>query len=142
MNITKFDSVNAGEIHREMLTAVQSVAQKYGIKIRQGGGQFDLNKCTLRFDLTADSDDAQKIAFATACGQYGCKPEDFGRRAIINGLEVELIGFNRSRPKFCVLCKSVKEGRNICYADTVLAKYFHTGFPVEPVRVATVKNWN
>ena len=48
--------------------------------------------------------------FVRACGVYGLKQSDLGRKEIIAGIKYELVGLAPRSPKFPILAKRVDNG--------------------------------
>ena len=131
--ITQFDSKNSNAIHEEAAALLAPLAEKYGIKITRAGGSIKGNCVTLKFDFTATSEESEKLQFAKDCQLFWAKPEDYGRVATINRVEVKLIGFAPNRSKFPIKCRSTGDGNVMLYTEEVLHKYFHTGRAPQPV---------
>lgn len=133
MNISILDTKTTTALQTEMAEALQAIAAKYGIRIAANGGAIKAaDSATLSFSVRLTSDESVRAAFVAGCAIYDCKPEDFGRVATINGVEVRLVGFEFSRAKFPVRCQEVKGGKFKLYTRDVLNKYFHTGVRTAP----------
>lgn len=130
--IVSFEKNNTAALQREAELLLKPLCEKYGVKVRSAGGSIDVSFAILKFEFRATSEEAEKNAFAEHCGLFGVTPDAYGRLAVINGEEWTFIGFNVSRPKFCVRVRSTKDGRESSFSDAVLAKYFHTGFEHTP----------
>ena len=92
-------------IKKDLEDKLKELSGKYGVEIRSGGGTFNEVDATLKLKVTSamkNSDEYLKKEWDKNCGFYGFKPEHFGMKAIYKGEEVQLIGFNHSKPKNCI----------------------------------------
>jgi len=92
-------------IEKDLENALKELSGKYGVEICFGGGTFSDADATLKLKVTSgekNSDEYLKKEWDKHCSFYGFKPEHFGMKAIYEGEEVQLIGFNVNKPKNCV----------------------------------------
>ena len=134
MFTTKFTN----EIHDECEAALQDIAKKYSIEIKQFGGTMKSDaEVVLKFRFQSKNEETLRSAFAKHAKFYYCKPDDFGRRATVNRREVELIGFELERRKYPIKLRDVETGKVSLFTREVLGKHFHTGDYHEPVNLTT-----
>lgn len=127
--LSKFDRKNAAAIHTEAALLLAPLLEKYGIKIKQGGGTVDDSKITLKFDFTLAGEAgvaAEQADFVRHANLFGCQPSDYGKTATINGKEAVLVGFSLGRSKYPVRLRHTT-GKVFVYGTEVLQKYFSTG---------------
>lgn len=100
-------------IEKDLENALKEVGGKHGVEIRFGGGTFDEADATIKFKISSgmkNSDEYLKQEWDKHCNFYGFKPEHFGKKALYKGDEVQLTGFNRSKPKNCINFIKIKDG--------------------------------
>ena len=124
--ITQFNRTNAALIHAEAVLLLKPLAEKYGIRIEQAGGQIGGANLVLKFAFKCEGEEAEKLEFEKQRHLFGCSVSDYGRVATINRKECTLIGFDLGRRKFPVRCRH-KDGKVMLYTEDVLKRYFHTG---------------
>jgi len=124
--ITTLDKGTVRKLHVEMRESMRVLAQKYGLTIREAGGSFQPLQATLKFQVSINDVDAvetqQKAAFELHCSSYNVRPEHYRKEIVLKGSMWRLIGFELSRPKYCVRMQNVETGNVSLWSDAVLAK--------------------
>lgn len=101
----KFDKTNLKEIREDFQCVVKDIEEKYGIIITMGNISYSALEFTTKLTVTSNetiSEDFERKEFEKYCSAYGLKKEDYGRTFRNGGKEYKLIGFELSRPKYCI----------------------------------------
>ena len=114
MTISTFDRSTMKMLAAEIAEAVQGIAEKHGIEIRDAGGRFEAADATIKLSLRALSDaaqDAKAVQVNEMLALMGL-PACYGKK-ITNrqGEEFEIIDCSPNRPRFPLLARSLKDGR-------------------------------
>lgn len=122
---TRFDRVSIRGIGAEMEIALSVIAEKYGISIEYGGGEFTETNATVHLKLSVKDRYGKVITrehsdferYATA---FGLLPGDFGRSYELNGEEWAISGLKPGNPKYPVLATKHFDGKTYKFpADVV-----------------------
>lgn len=104
-------------IQGDIQVAVQSVAQKYGIKIANAGGSFGSLDATLRLKITATGDNGETTDqrnFKTYAKSYGLEESWLGKTfALHGGKEVKILGLLPKRVKYPILVRYTATGKEV-----------------------------
>lgn len=95
----EFNRQNLPIVEREILEALEAVAEKHGISIdREGRGTFTSHSFQFKLKCTivgeGGENTAQKIDFERNAVFFGFKPEHYGREFSMGGDTYRLVGFN------------------------------------------------
>jgi len=133
--ILSFDGRNSRELRDAALAALQETAAKFGVSVAPGSGSIDGLKLTLRFEFTVADKDATAAAeakeFAEQCFLFDLSPHHYRATFTSKGETFELIGFSRSRPKFCLKTRNVATGKVMLFPETVKRLLKIAAAPVE-----------
>ena len=132
-----FDNNDFSAFERDMKSALQDLCTKYQVKLKKmdisyGAVDFDMK---LSFEKNEEGLNTERVKFEMACYRYGFVPDDYMRIFEYNGVEYELIGFDRSARKYNCIVREVDTGIQSKIND----KFLHDIFSQELQRAA-VKN--
>lgn len=101
--ITKFDRALCRQLGEEVAQAVAEIAERYGLTAQYAGGTFGETEFTAKVKLIVTDPEIierkQQSDFATWCGFFGLKPEEYGLEFTNRGERYKLIGIIPSRSK-------------------------------------------
>ena len=126
--IKEFDKVNIKMICSEIDEAVQSVAEKYGIKLERGNASYRTNNFVLKINgsvltdtgqaMTREASDFQKMA-----PLFGLSADDLGKEFVANGKRFVITGLKPRSPKYPILAAEVGTGTTYKFqVDTVVRR--------------------
>lgn len=107
-NVTKL----AGEAER----ALQTVAQKYGLKLTYKGGSYGSTQCALKFEFAVVNGDGiaetrEAVDFRRAARLYGLEAEDLGRIfKSFAGDRFKIVGLSARAKRYPILAERVRDG--------------------------------
>jgi hypothetical protein len=101
------DKAALTKFQNEAVKALEALAKEHGVTVRSAGGTIKSTiVADLKFQFTIDDaetkDAVQKSEFEGYCDLYGLLPSDYRAKFTANGKTYTLIGFNPSRPKYCI----------------------------------------
>lgn len=107
-----FDNNDFSAFERDMKRAVQDLCTKYQVKLKKmhisyGAVDFDMK---LTFEKNEEGLNTERVKFEMACYRYGFAPDDYMRIFEYNGVEYELIGFDRGARKYNCIVREVDTG--------------------------------
>lgn len=129
-----FDNNDFSAFERDMKRALQDLCTKYQVKLKKmnisyGAVDFDMK---LTFEKNEEGLNTERVKFEMACYRYGFVPDDYMRIFEYNGVEYELIGFDRSARKYNCVVREVDTGIQSKIND----KFLHDIFSQELQRAA------
>jgi len=118
------DKKAANKFQDAIVKALETIAKEHGMTVRGAGGTIKSEiKADLKFEFTVDDADAkgavEKRDFEQYCKLYNLEPSDYGAKFNANGKQYTLIGFNLSRPKFCIRVRDA-EGKETFFGEAVV----------------------
>ena len=122
-----FDKLTVDTIAAEMVAAVQPIAVKYGITIRDGGGSYQDLEATLRFKLTTMSETGETVeerAYKQHATLYDLKPEWLGKPITIQGIPFTIAGLCPRRRKNPVLILNQRTGKRHVTTINAVRRFF------------------
>ena len=95
--ITQFTKANCRFLREELDAALKDVGDRLGIKLRAGNIRFDSNTAKIAVEASVRTATGEVVSrhaapFKQLCALYGFKPEDLGRRLVLQGREHKLTG--------------------------------------------------
>lgn len=110
------DRQNAKVLAQDMLAALESVAQKHGVKFSQKSGNYTGTTLTLRIEaaiLNADgvAETRERKDYTLYCNLYDLKPEWLDATFPANGTTYQIVGLNTRKHKNPVLAKRTDNGK-------------------------------
>ena len=109
-----FDKISIDKIHREMETALQPIAQKYGITIVRGGGNYGGLEATLKFLLRTQSETGETqeaLDFKQYAELFGVPVAALGQTVRLGRETFKIVGLTPRRRKYPVLIQNVLTGK-------------------------------
>lgn len=111
-------------MRKDIEEALVEVAKKYETTMELGSSTYSEAKVIFRLIVQATGDKALKAEWDRYCKLYGFKSEDFGKTSMFKGEEIKLVGFDNSRPKYCVRFMITKTGEERLYTREVAKRVF------------------
>ncbi len=109
--IKTFNKPVTKAIAQEIETALQGIAAKHGISIRNNGGSLiGDTKVVLKLALESCDIEAQRKDFARTAALYGLSGEDFHKVVSVNGRDLRLVGVELRRGKYPLKMEDLKNG--------------------------------
>lgn len=121
----KFNPTNLKTMREEFKNAVKDLEKKYDIEIKMGNISYQELEFTTKVTFTSkekESEENERKEFEKWCTLYGLRKEDYGATLKNKGEEFTLIGFEVSRPKFCIRAKSKRDGRITFFPQAITSK--------------------
>lgn len=122
--LSSFNPKACDVVAKEMLAALDAVAQKYGLIFERGNGKYTADTFTLPITAKVTGggtlEDVQRRDFVKHCVLYDMKPEEFGLAFTAKGDSYKIIGFDLKRPKFCIKTIRQSDGKESSWSDRVL----------------------
>jgi len=124
MTITTLDTKTANLLQKEMAAALQSVAQRHGIKITPHGGTIGashldvMTKFKVEIEDAAAKAEARKKEFDAYCALFGLKPEHFGAKFMSRGTEYRISGLELKRRKYPIRAAD-PDGKELLFTESV-----------------------
>lgn len=125
--ITTLDTKTANLLQKEMAAALQSVAQRHGVKITPHGGTIGashldvMTKFKVQVEDAAAKAEARKKEFDAYCELFGLKPEHFGATFMSRGVTYTIVGLELKRRKYPIRAIG-DDGKELLFAESV-ARY-------------------
>lgn len=112
------------EIRKDVDEALKTVGDKYGIDLSLGNISYTKDSFTGKLlaekRLSSDEvEDKKRKEWNNNCSIYGFTKEDYQKTFEHKGKIYALIGFATSRPKFCVIAKDIKTGKEMLFTKQV-----------------------
>lgn len=107
--IEQFDKVTVRKLAEEAQELLKPLEEKYGIKIKLGGGTFTPGDFTPK--ITFKVSDADQQEFKRYASLVGLEPEDFGRTFVAGGKTYKLTGINLRARKFPIQAVNLRDGK-------------------------------
>ena len=135
MNMTRD---KARELAEDMLAALQSVATKHGVQIKDKGGKFDPNggSATFKFEAAflndqGQAETAERKEYKLFAVNLGLKPEWLDQTFRFNSADYKIVGLRTRRSKNPVLVQRQPDGRTFVFSHDYV-KSAMTGTPYAP----------
>jgi hypothetical protein len=118
----KFNRTTCGAVERDILAALEGVAEKHGITIkREGGGRFDDHSFTFKLKCSVagenGEDAGEKLRFERDAVLFGFKPEHYGREFTSKGERYRITGFNYRARSMPIQAVRVHDGAQFKFRD-------------------------
>lgn len=115
-------------IRREMEAALKPVAEQFGVQIKYLGGRFNDSNFETRFEVAVKDSDGRAVTrmalhFKQCAVLYGFAPEDLGRKFRHAGVPFEIIGLNPDAPKYPIIAKRVRDGKQYRFTPDVVKAF-------------------
>ena len=120
----KFDKTNLKDIRKDFDLAVKDFEKKYGVTVQMGNISFSDYQFTSKITVTSEekcSEENERKEFSKYCRMYGLTEEDYGKTFRSGAKEYTIIGFELSRPKYCVKAKD-KDGKVSLFSELALSQ--------------------
>ena len=121
----KFDKNNLNEIRKDFKEAVKTLENKYGVVVNMGNISYSELEFTSKITVISaekNSEENEKAEFEKYCCLYGLTKDDYGVVINCKGIQYKVIGFNASRPKYCIKAKAVDNGKIFFFSETILTQ--------------------
>ena len=133
-----FDNNDFSAFERDMKNAIRELCTKYQVKLKNmhisyGTVDFDMK---LTFEKNEEGMNTERVKFETECYRYGFVPDDYMRIFEYNGVEYELIGFERSARKYNCVVREIDTGIQSKIND----KFLHDIFEQELQKAAATSS--
>jgi hypothetical protein len=117
MKITSFDRTNLRALAADIDAALKTVADKYGISLKERGCSFMANNATFKIEGAVIGSDgntmtAERQDFIRYAEMYDLKTTDLGRLFTFNGEGYTITGLKSRSNKAPILAKSEKNGKS------------------------------
>src|ERR1700727_2462224 len=114
--LTNFDRMTLQGIALEINDALAPLAEKYGIVITCGGGDYVETNATLSVKLSVRDASGgvitrERSEFERYAAAYGLSPDDFERDFTFNGHRFTITGLKPERPKYPILAIKHCDGK-------------------------------
>lgn len=120
MKLEKIDQPTCRTLSREIETALQGVAEKFGIHIRTVGGRFSSTEYNLRVECQVRTEAGIPVNFEIEAKLLGLPEGIFGKTFVSRGRTFRITGIELRRHKMPVSAKCVSTGRGFKFsADAV-----------------------
>lgn len=119
-----FSSEELNAFQTDLKKATQSLCDKYQVKMKKSKisyGQVDF-EMKITFEKNEVGLNTERIRFETECNFYGFTSDDYMRLFEYNGVEYEMIGFDRSAKKYNCIVRETETG--IC--TKINEKFLHS----------------
>lgn len=100
----------AGDITGEIEQALAPILEKYGLSLANKSIRYDTSSITAKLELET-AEGTEKAAKAQDAMLESVFPAADGRRCLINGTVMEIVGVRPSAKKYPIIVKSVKDGK-------------------------------
>lgn len=125
--LTKLDTRTANIVHQDIVQTLKEVEERYGIKIMQHGGTINSDtEVVLKLLIRVTDEDSvrqqERKEFNLYCHLYDLQPEDYLKRIVLNGKEMEIMGFAAKRSKYPYKFRDPKTGKVTLYTETVVSR--------------------
>lgn len=125
----KFDKTNLKAMREDFQLAMKDFEKKYNVSVVMGNISYSELEFHAKVTVTSkekNSEDNERAEFERNCRMYGLTKEDYGRIIQHKGKNYTLIGFENSRPKFCIRARGV-DGKEILFSELAIAKFQKSG---------------
>ena len=124
--ITTFDRRVCAELGAAIEAALQSVADEYGVQIKQGRGTYSESTFSMKIEVATIGEGGlartkESIAFLTNARMYGLDPKDLFATFRVKGTDYVLIGCKTRSPKFPMLGRSASDGKTYKFRERTVA---------------------
>lgn len=133
----------ANEIARDMLAALQDVAKKHGIQIKDKGGRFDPNggNATFKFEAAflnaqGTAETRERTAFTRQAKFFNLKPEWLDMEFAFAGDDYKIIGLNTKAYKAPVLAIQSSNGKTYKFKAEHVEEMMRAQHPTVPATPA------
>jgi hypothetical protein len=105
-----FDKHNLSQLENEIISVLTTsgFTQRYGLRLKFRGGNFNPNVATLRLELALpgqNGETPEELCFKQNCALYGIQADRLHKKFTSNGETWELTGMRDCRSKFKFFCK-------------------------------------
>lgn len=103
-------------MERDVLAALQSVADKYGVALAPKGATYSDTAVTIKMEFAVKAADGaaltpERVSFERYATMYGLEASDLGKVVTINGVDYRIDGLLSSRStRFPILATRVIDG--------------------------------
>lgn len=107
MKIKKFGKSGVQAVMEDIMSALEVVEEKYGVKIERGNASF--NEVSFKCPLTVTVNDNEEVLerkqkdFERLAKLYGVSPDGFNVEFTEAGRTMRVTGFNTRAPKFPII---------------------------------------
>lgn len=118
MKIKRFDNKNVSKVLEECRTALEPIAEKYGLVLDDKGRSYRREALPVMFQfLVEERDESGKVLTAVAkdfvntAPLHGLRPEDLGRQFETGKGRYEICGMKPRARKYPVLARKLGDGK-------------------------------
>lgn len=127
LKIRKLDRPTAIQIRGEMESWLEDMTRLLGVKLTAGPGTINSHGLEFTIRLTIFHDDgypmtAERKAFPAFAKRNGLKPEDWGKVVVIEDEAWRIVGANKRKKKYPILCEHTKTKKEKGFAIPVIKK--------------------
>lgn len=129
MKVEQFDHVNVNEIAKEVVAALQSIAEKHGINLKKGRGTFDRNNWTMKLEWsivakngtpnTKEKTDLDRFGVA-----MGLPANSYGKEFTYSGSRFKVVGLKVSSHKYPIIGERVSTGKRYKFSVDAVTRMF------------------
>jgi hypothetical protein len=109
--MTTFNRTMAESLAASARCAVAQVLSDHDVQVALKGTRYGADRVTVTLELTRTGVDLNKKHFEQAAHLFGLQPDDYGKRIKLDGREFVVIGLSLSRPKFPILARCARSGK-------------------------------
>lgn len=125
MKIDRFNRANARTLSEAVIEAVQPVAEKFGVQIKQGNGSFTPTDYKIKLICAVQSTDGtyetpERTDFKQFAPIYGVTASDIDMEFKWNGEKYKLIGIKPRSKKFPFIGQRVEDGRKFKFGADIV----------------------
>lgn len=104
--ITKFDREECKAVGEAAKAALEEVAARFGLTLKQEGGRFDAAQFTPKFTFACVAEGGIPADFARNCVIFGLTKDDYGKTFTrVTGDEAKIVSIHPRRSKFPIGCE-------------------------------------
>ena len=127
--MTKIDQLNRQAIKpifEDAESALQMVAERYGLTLKRESGSFTATAFTVKFTFQCETEGGIPADFVRLAPLYALTPEDFGKEFTTPSGTYRITGINPRRRKYPISGECVRTGKGYKFTESAVRVSVHT----------------